>query len=81
MELLGRLAAAFEAGKARGEVRAEVDPLQAALALLGMVHIHVIGALYKATDALPVPLVADEIDVPAAVINLLFSGVAPKDEP
>lgn len=80
MELIGRLVGAFEVGKGRGEVRQDVDPLQAALALLGMVHIHVIGALYSATDALPSPLVAGPADVPGAVIDLLFSGLDPKDE-
>ena len=80
MELLGRLGGAFEAGKARGEVRADVDPLQAALALLGMIHIHVIGALYKATDALPPLLTAPGNDVPRAVVDLFFAGIAPKDD-
>ncbi len=80
MELLSRLASAFEAGKDRGEVREHVDPLQAALALLGMVHIHVIGALYKATDALPPLLTVQGPDVPTAVVDLFFEGIAPKDK-
>lgn len=79
VELLQRIAAAVAAAQGRGEVRPEVDALHASLALMGMVHIHVIGALYKSIDSLPPLPLPRSTDVAAVVVELFFSGVAPKE--
>jgi hypothetical protein len=62
------VAETLAAAKASGDLRPDVDPIQAAVSLVGAVNLHILGALHGRP-------VARDLD--ANIVRTFLRGVAP----
>lgn len=65
---VGLVAEALAAAKVSGDLRPDVDPIQAAVSLVGAVNLHILGALHGH------PLARD---LDACIVRTFLRGVAP----
>jgi AcrR family transcriptional regulator len=70
MEMMSVLGALVAEGQIAGAVRRDIDPLDLALAFIGMIHVHTLSALYGVQRC---------SDVPTQLTDIFFSGAQPRE--